>query len=757
MNLQDLNEMQRKAAQTLEGPLLILAGAGSGKTRTVTYRIANLLAHNVPAYKILALTFTNKAAREMRERVEKLVGDSAKDMWIGTFHSVCVRILRKDIEKLGYKRSFTIYDDDDQSKVIKDILKKLNIDDKSLTYREVKGKISDAKNHIYSPDEWFSHSDRSYKSQQIHDVFVQYEGRLRNANALDFDDILLRTLQLFFDHPPVLDYYKNKFSYVHVDEYQDTNVAQYQLVRLLTEDSRNLCVVGDDDQSIYGWRGADLRNILEFEKDFQDATVIKLEQNYRSTSNILDAANQVIAHNKGRKEKVLWTEENEGEKIRLYTAGDEREEAAWICESIRKYRTNGGDYSDIAVLYRMHAQSRVIEEMFMRSGIPYRVYGGTRFYDRREIKDVLAYLRVMVNPSDTVSLKRIINIPKRAIGDATVHQLEQEAEREDISLFDTLTQPPETLSSRPKKCVKEFARLIYNLMLLKDEMPLSEFVQKLLDETGLSAQFQNEDIEENRTRMENLMEFVGATKEFEQKSEDKTLEAYLENVALVTDLDNQDTSEKFVTLMTLHSAKGLEYKAVFLAGLEENVFPSARSMGDETRFEEERRLCYVGITRAREQLYLSGARQRTIFNQVSYNAPSLFIKEIPERLINDEWAQADRASFAPRRENIKQEIKQRKEQRMISFGTPGMGQRENPLQIPGVTKGFVPSKAQAFANSAVKTLFQKGDRVLHRKFGEGTVIALEGTGSEARIVISFTAYGNKEFALSIAPIVKINV
>ena len=459
MNLADLNPMQRKAAETLQGPVLILAGAGSGKTRTVTYRIANLISRGVSPRSVLALTFTNKAAREMRERVEKLVGTTANDMWLGTFHSVCVRMLRRDIEKIGYSRSFTIYDDDDSTRVIKEALKALNIDDKVISPREVSSKLSDAKNKLLNPDEWFMQSPRDFRSQKIHDIFVWYENKLKTANALDFDDILIRALQLLVDHPPVLDYYRRRFEYVHVDEYQDTNVAQYQFVRLLTQEHRNLCVVGDDDQSIYGWRGADIRNILDFEKDFPDATVIKLEQNYRSTANILDAANQVIAHNAGRKEKALWTDAGEGDPIRLFAAGDEREEAAWICEQIRQMVRAKVPYSEMAVLYRMHAQSRVMEEMFMRAGIPYRVFGGTRFYDRKEIKDALAYLRVIVNPTDDISLLRIINTPRRSIGDSTVSQLQDYAKDADIPLYSVIMAPPESLSARPRKCIGEFAML----------------------------------------------------------------------------------------------------------------------------------------------------------------------------------------------------------------------------------------------------------------------------------------------------------
>ncbi|MBR2054053.1 MAG: UvrD-helicase domain-containing protein, partial [Clostridia bacterium] len=597
MNLSLLNPMQRKAAQTLEGPVLILAGAGSGKTRTITFRIANLIESGVAPWRILALTFTNKAAREMKERVARLVGSDVDEMWLGTFHSVCVRILRRDIEKIGYQRSFTIYDEDDQQRVIKDALKALHYDEKQLPPREIRAKISDAKNRMLSPDEWFQESPRDFRSQQIHDIMRYYEERLHNANALDFDDLLLCTLQLFVEHPPVLDYYRQKFSYVHVDEYQDTNMAQYTFVRLLTQESRNLCVVGDDDQSIYGWRGADIRNILDFETDFPDATVIKLEQNYRSTANILDAANQVIAHNTGRKEKALWTDEDEGEKIRLFSAGDEREEAAWICVTIKKLQKMHNNLAEIAVLYRTHAQSRVLEEMFMRSGIPYRVFGGTKFYDRKEVKDALAYLRVIVNPADDVSLTRIINTPKRSIGDTTIAALQEYAREEELPLFSVLAAPPDSLSSRAKKSISAFSMLLMQLTLMKESLSLSEFVEKMLDETGLKAQFEVDGSDEAQTRLENLMEFAGAAKEFEQQSAEKTLEAFLENVSLVTDLDRQEDAPQYVTLMTLHSAKGLEYDDVFLCGLEEGIFPSMRSITEENKMEEERRLCYVGITK----------------------------------------------------------------------------------------------------------------------------------------------------------------
>ena len=752
MNLSLLNPMQRKAAETLSGPVLILAGAGSGKTRTITYRIANLIESGVAPWHILALTFTNKAAREMKDRVARLVGSDVEEMWLGTFHSICVRILRRDNEKIGYQRSFTIYDDDDQLRVIKDALKALHYDEKQLPPKEIRGKISDAKNRMLSPDEWFQESPRDYRSQQIHDVMRYYEERLKNANALDFDDLLLCTLQLFVEHPPVLSYYQQKFTHVHVDEYQDTNTAQYTFVRLLTQESRNLCVVGDDDQSIYGWRGADIRNILDFESDFPDATVIKLEQNYRSTANILDAANQVIAHNTGRKEKALWTDEEPGDKIRLYSAGDEREEAAWICVTIKKLQKAEKSLAEVAVLYRTHAQSRVLEEMFMRSGIPYRVFGGTKFYDRKEVKDALAYLRLVVNPADDVSLTRIINTPKRSIGDTTVAALQEYAKEEGIPLFSALSDLPDSLSARAKKSITAFSMLLMKLTMMKDTMSLSEFVDAMLSETGLKAQFEIDGSDEAQMRLENLMEFAGAAKEFEQQSQDKTLEAFLENVSLVTDLDRQEDAPQYVTLMTLHSAKGLEYDDVFLAGMEEGIFPSMRSITEENKMEEERRLCYVGITRAKKRLYLSFARRRMLYNQITHNAPSLFLKEIPGRLIQEEWPTATRpapssaAPAAPQRTAAHPP-------RNLSFGTPGMAAGRPALNIPGVQKGFAPSPARAMQTNA---LFKPGDKVLHRKFGEGTVQQVTGSGADARIMIAFTAYGTREFSLSIAPIVKID-
>ena len=758
MDLSMLNPEQRLAAETLEGPVLILAGAGSGKTRALTYRVANLMDHGVKPWSILALTFTNKAAREMKERITRLVGDQAEDAWISTFHSTCARILRRDIEKLGYGRSFTIYDDDDQGTVIKEILKRQNIDEKFLPPREIKAKISDAKNRLLGPDEWFAQTGRDFRSQTLHDVFVAYEERLKAANALDFDDLLVKTLELLAEHPPVLESYRDRFRYVMVDEYQDTNYAQYMLVKLLTDRSRNLCVVGDDDQSIYGWRGADIRNILDFEKDYPDATVIKLEQNYRSTANILDAANQVIAHNTGRKEKALWTEQGEGETIKLFCAGDEREEAAWVADRIKKLERHGEGYGHTAVLYRTNAQSRVLEEMLMRAGIPYKVFGGLRFYDRREVRDVIAYLRVIANPTDDVSLRRIINVPKRSIGDATIAELVSHAQQEQMPLFSALTDLPASLSSRPRKCVGDFFTLMTTLMAMKEALPLGEFVQQLVEMTGLLAQYQKEDSDEARTRVENIQEFLGAVEEFARQTEHATLEDYLENVALVTELDQAEDEKQYVTLMTLHSAKGLEFPNVFITGMEEGIFPSGRSLMEDGRMEEERRLCYVGITRAQQRLFLSRANQRMLYNQVNHNAPSRFLSEIPERLLEDEWEAKRRQTFhdtpAPQPRSYTSGYGLKSAPTVSQLGQPRLTLGGNMLEIPGVQKGFTPSKARQ-SSSALQNLFKKGDRVMHRKFGEGSVVELTGSGADARIAIEFTAYGIKEFALSIAPIVKV--
>ena len=779
MDLTMLNREQRRAAETLDGPLLILAGAGSGKTRALTYRLANLIDHGVPAWNILALTFTNKAAKEMKRRVEDLIGaEAADEAWISTFHSVCARMLRRDIEKIGYSRSFVIYDDDDQTRVLKEIYKQLNIDEQFINIREAKARIGDAKNKMMTPDEWFSQSGRDYRNNYIHDIMVAYEKRMKTLNALDFDDLLLKTLEMLADHPPVLDVYRRRFRYVLVDEYQDTNKAQYELVRLITAESRNICVVGDDDQSIYGWRGADIRNILDFEKDYPDAKVIKLEQNYRSTSTILDAANQVIAHNEGRKDKKLWTEHSEGEKIQLYCASDEHDEAAWIAGKIAEMKRGGVPYGDDAILYRTNSQSRVLEEMLIRAGIPYKVFGGQKFYERKEIKDILAYLRVIVNPSDDISLDRIINVPKRSIGDTTIQALTEHAAVNDMPLFSALHDLPETLAARARSSVGTFAMLMTTLCAMKDEMDVVSFVDYVIEQTGLEEQYVRENSDEARGRLENIAEFRGTVQEYANAEENPTLEGYLENVSLMTDLDREAEDSTYVTMMTLHSAKGLEFSQVFIPGMEENIFPSYRSINENDRLEEERRLMYVGITRARKRLFLTCAEARMLYNQFSHNPPSRFLREIPARLVEEEYSDGYRprqgSSFMSRQASAgrggwnqsESPVRRREEMpdragasvpaRTVPdiSGKPKLTFRGVSLdQIPGVSKGFVPSAARQ-AEGAIRKLFSPGDRVMHPKFGNGTVLDVTGTGAEARIFIEFDSKGRKELSLALAPIVK---
>ena len=773
MDLSKLNREQRLAAETLEGPVLILAGAGSGKTRALTYRVANLIDHGVPAWSILALTFTNKAAKEMKTRVEELIGEEAAgNAWISTFHSTCARILRRDIEKLGYSRSFVIYDDDDQTRALKEIYKQLNLDDAFIPVRETKSKIGDAKNRLLTPDEWFHQSPRDRRSSTIHDVMVEYEKKMRTMNALDFDDLLLKTLELFADHPPVLQQYKDRFRYVLVDEYQDTNKAQYEMIRLLTEESRNLCVVGDDDQSIYGWRGADIRNILDFEKDYPDTVVIKLEQNYRSTSNILDAANQVIANNYGRKDKKLWTEHGQGDKITVYRAADEHDESMWIAGQIRKLKNAGVNYGDTAILYRTNAQSRLPEEMLMRSGVPYKVFGGQKFYERKEIKDILAYLRVIVNPADSISLARIINVPKRAIGDTTVQALTEVAAERGVPVYGVLNDPPESLGSRARASVSAFFGMMTLLGAMKECMELTEFVDTLIEKTGLEEQYRKEDTDEARDRIGNIDEFRNSLREYAESEENATLEGYLENVSLVTDLDRETDSKGYVTMMTLHSAKGLEFDNVFIPGMEENIFPSMRSMAEEDRLEEERRLMYVGITRARKRLFLSYATERMLYNQYSHNPPSRFMKEIPAKLMDITFSQAgpDRFGGGSRNETGfaggsgtgygRTPVKIPAEPKSVPIpGKPKLTFKGMDLNhIPGVQKGFgttVQSAARSMEDSSLKSLFAAGDRVRHPKFGKGTVGEVWGNGKDARVRIQFDDGAEKELALSIAPIIRL--
>lgn len=735
MDLSTLNKEQRQAVDTLDGPLLILAGAGSGKTRALTYRIANLVDHGVSPWNILALTFTNKAAREMRERTEALLGGSVKDMWVATFHSCCTRILRSDIDKLGRDRNFVIYDDDDQTSLIAAIMKRLGVNDKDITKRQIKEHISEAKNKSTEPEKFLM--DNPYLDESVLKVFREYQRSLKEYNALDFDDLLGKTLELFQSCPEVLQKYRSKFRYILVDEYQDTNVMQYHIVELLAREHGNICVVGDDDQSIYGWRGADIRNILDFEKDFPGAKVIRLEQNYRSTSNILDAANAVIENNQGRKSKKLWTDNGRGDRIETFTADSERDEAHFVCRKIMEGVRNGMNYGDFAVLYRMNAQSRIPETTMVNYGIPNKVYGGQRFYERKEIKDIMAYLRLIYNPFDDIALKRIINVPKRSIGDASIAELARVAEQEGKSML-VAALTSENIDPRAMKKIKPFADTMGEFIALSRTMPLSEFTWGMISaleyETYLKAEDKRGEVE---SRMDNLRELIGNIKEIEKdlsEGED-ALRAFLENVSLVSDIDSMNDGNGAVALMTLHSAKGLEFPVVFMIGMEENIFPTSRARNDMSNhaMEEERRLCYVGMTRARQKLYLINARQRNIFGNESYNRKSRFIEEIPAELtVSDNPVKQPDA-----REQAEHTRGQRRNFHRYAMDTHSLGDGTRDVR-PAATP--------------VSKTFEKYQKVQHDKFGVGTVMEISGSGSSMLVSIDFGAAGVKRFAAAYAPI-----
>ena len=772
IDLNALNPQQRAAVEQTEGPLLVLAGAGSGKTRVLTYRVAYLMERGVAPWHILAITFTNKAAREMAERVHALAGEASEDAWISTFHSCCARILRRDIEKLGYKRQFAIYDEDDRMSVVKAVAKELNLSDKEYPPKQIRAVISDAKNRLLTPTEWLKESEGDFRSRKLYEAYRLYEQALRGNNALDFDDLLIKTLVLLTEHPPVLEYYRDRFQYILVDEYQDTNAAQYMLVRLLAGDRHNLCVVGDDDQSIYGWRGADLRNILDFEKDFPECVTIKLEQNYRSTGNILDAANQVIAHNRGRKEKALWTEHDQGERVALYHAMDERDEAAFIAAMSRKLIASGENPGNIAVLYRTNARSRVLEEAFVRGGTPYRVYGGQRFYERKEVKDLIAYMRALVNPDDDVSTRRIINEPKRGIGDATIDKLAEYARENDMPLLSAVLDYENTpLQSRPMRLLGEFAKLMIDLTEQMYEKRPSEFVEALIERTGYVKALEAAKSEENECRIENIRELQGAVTEFEKLNPEGGLAEFLENVALVSDLDAMNESGGAVTLMTLHSAKGLEFNDVFLAGMEEGVFPLTRAVFDDDLLEEERRLAYVGITRARKRLFLSHARTRALYNTRSANELSRFVSEIPQRLIVDGMGRMDTRRVPPPtsgggwNQPTRSPYNSRWQGQGQSGGfgnktSTGSAELDKKLGIGGVQRGAgqgLPSWSGGAATRVSKpaAVFKVGDAVYHRVFGKGEVTGLTGQGMEQRVKIRFVNGSERTFSANAAPIVKV--
>lgn len=766
--LHGLNPQQRQAVEKTDGPVLILAGAGSGKTRVLTQRIAFLIQEmNVAPWSILAITFTNKAAREMRERVGRIVKQGADDIWISTFHSLCVRILRRDIDRMGISRSFSILDAGDQQNVIKQCLKELNLDPKKYEPRNVLAAISGAKNELLDPKMYEKRVGDPF-TKAVAQVYELYQKKLKRNQSLDFDDLIMTTVRLFQDVPEVLEYYQKKFRYVHVDEYQDTNRAQYLLISMLAAKWRNVCCVGDADQSIYKWRGADISIILNFEKDYPEATTIKLEQNYRSTKTILEAANAVIAKNVNRKPKNLWTENPGGDKIYAFEGDSEHDEAYFIVETIKQQLATYKRFDKFAILYRTNAQSRVLEDVLIKSTIPYTIVGGLKFYDRKEIKDILAYLRLISNPDDDISLERIINVPKRSIGDTTVDKIQAYASAHGMTMYQAIQEVGYMgLPARTTNAIGAFGELITNLINMADFLSVTELVEEVLKRTGYRDVLKEEKSLESEARLENIEEFLSVTQEFEKKSEDRTLLAFLTDLALVADIDTLGDEEQGedvpaegqVTLMTLHSAKGLEFPVVFLVGMEEGVFPHSRALFDDSEMEEERRLAYVGITRAEERLYLTRARMRTLFGRTNTNAASRFFAEIPADLLDGfvvrestggGWGRSASAGGS-------------------SFGSgtgAGYGARADKFSFgsntrPASSSFTRPATMQPVGKTpmhggAAGVDFKTGDKVSHAKWGIGTVVSAKGTGDNLEIDIAFPSpTGIKKLLAKFAPITKV--
>lgn len=751
--IEGLNDKQKEAVLATEGPCLVIAGAGSGKTKVLTHKIAYLISEkNVKPYNILAITFTNKAASEMKQRVEKIVGDVAQEMWMGTFHSICVRILRRFIDRIGFDTSFLIFDTSDQKTVVKECLKALNIDDKTFSDRSVLSEISNAKNEMLTPKAYQAKYSGEFRKEKIGQVYELYQKRLRENNAIDFDDIINYTIDILSENPDVLQYYTEKFKYVLVDEYQDTNKAQFTLVTILASRYGNITVVGDNDQGIYSFRGADISNILNFEKDFPGTKIIKLEQNYRCTGNILKAANAVIKHNENKYEKKLWTENEEGSLPCLYQAEDEYDEANYVVKQIEHLKTE--EYlkpKDFVILYRMNAQSRAIEDILRRENIPYKIVGGLKFYERKEIKDTIAYLRLIHNTSDNLSLKRIINEPKRGIGKTSLDKIQEISDRTGTSMYEIIKHAEEFDLNRVKANAEEFINLIEDLRLKKQELSISELLKEVLNKSGYTRALELENTVEAETRMQNLEEFLTVAIEFEEESADNTLPEFLESITLSSDVDEMQDEDNTVTLMTLHSAKGLEFPVVFLVGMEEGIFPGYKSIGEPKELEEERRLFYVGITRAKQFLHLTCAKHRTIFGSTSYNAVSRFIKEIPDNLLdgvvnNDQEEKFNDMSYdweygktsagkvtTYKFDEAKNEIKQKS---TYQFRT---------------AESFLSSLSQKQANSGVDiTKYKEGMRIYHKKFGEGIIQKIEAEGDDYKLDIQFDKSGHKRLMAKFA-------
>ncbi|MBF0727132.1 DNA helicase PcrA [Enterococcus gallinarum] len=739
--LANMNPRQKEAVMHTEGPLLLMAGAGSGKTRVLTHRIAYLIEEkNVNPWNILAITFTNKAAREMKERVNQLLGSGGEDVWVSTFHSMCVRILRRDVDQIGYSRNFTIIDTSEQNTLMKRVLKELNIDPKKYDPRSILGAISNAKNELLTPAD-YENQQGSLFEQIVGRCYALYQKELRNNQCMDFDDLIMNTIRLFKENEDALQFYQRKFHYIHVDEYQDTNHAQYTLVNLLADRFKNLCVVGDADQSIYGWRGANMQNILDFEKDYPDAAVILLEQNYRSTQTILNAANQVIRNNRNRPDKNLWTENRAGEKITYYRGDSERDEARFIVSEMQKQIADKGrKFGDFAVLYRTNAQSRVIEEMLLKANVPYTMVGGRKFYDRKEIRDILAYLSAIANPSDSLSLERIINVPKRGIGATSVEKLREFASLHEWSLLEAaMNVDLANISGKAGKELGSFGMMMDQFAQMIPYLSVTELTKEILDKTGYKQDLINQNNLESQSRLENLEEFLTVTQEFDKRFEaqneddadapEEKLTVFLNDLALLSDVDSYEEESSQVTLMTLHAAKGLEFPVVFLIGLEENIFPLSRALMEESELEEERRLAYVGITRAEEELFLTNAFSRTLYGRTQYNRPSRFVEEIEQDLLQSLGERTQpkgaAASFQPK------------------------------VFKPTYTQPRQSTVSSRQTTTAAGNQWQVGEKVNHKKWGVGTIVRTTGAAQDLELDVAFPQQGVKRLLAAFAPIEKL--
>ena len=763
--LKGLNDKQYEAVVNTEGPCLVIAGAGSGKTKVLTHKIAYLIGEKgAKPWDILAITFTNKAANEMKERIANLVGDDAKDIWMGTFHSICVRILRRFIDRIGFDSSFIIFDTSDQRTLVKNCMKDLAIDDKLFNDRSVLSEISNAKNEMLEPEQYTARANSDFRKEKIATVYELYQKRLKENNAIDFDDIINYTIKILMENPDVLEYYANKFKYVLVDEYQDTNKAQFTLVTLLASKNGNITVVGDNDQGIYSFRGADISNILNFERDFPGTKIIKLEQNYRCTGNILKAANSVIKNNEVKYKKELWTQNEEGNLPKVYQADNEYDEATYIVTEIEHLkREEYYKYSDFAILYRMNTQSRAIEDILRRENVPYKIVGGLKFYERKEIKDIIAYLRLIQNSADNLSLKRIINEPKRGIGKTSLDKVEAIAEQNGTSMYEVIKHADQYGLNRVFLNSREFVNVIEELKDKKDELVISELIKTTLKKTGYTKALEEENTIEAENRIENLEEFLTVAIEFEEEYAENSLSQFLEGITLSSDIDNVEEDEDSVTLMTLHSAKGLEFPVVFLVGMEEGIFPGYKSISEPKELEEERRLCYVGITRAKEHLYLTCSKQRTIFGSTSYNPVSRFLKEIPEDLL-----EGYKEAFGEEDNNKNQMFKD--SNYTWTYGskdngnikTYKIGEKES-VGVGAFAKsnttnnstntGFAFRTAESFLSNLGKkatsnnqvdlSKYEAGVRVYHKKFGEGTINKVEPEGEDLKVDINFDKVGHK--------------